>query len=120
MYYMFYLGRKGNFSKSGEAFPNPEGNYSKPGGRKSKCFSSANRDFSTGYRRFQIKKFLLAFSPAAGLRERARDAPTTRQSSTNSDLWKDIVRQNCCRLPPCDPAPLPGADCLARPFEPAR
>src|SRR5260370_37640491 len=48
-----------------EIFPNPEeGNprikerKSKPRGRKSKNFSSANLDFPMGYRRFQIKKIL--------------------------------------------------------------
>src|SRR5260370_28597070 len=59
-----------------EIFPNPEeGNprkkerKSKPRGRKSKNFSSANLDFPMGYRRFQIKKILgLSSSLSASVR----------------------------------------------------
>src|SRR5260370_4140994 len=82
-----------------EGNPRKKERKSKPRGRKSKNFSSANLDFPMGYRRFQIKKILgLSASLSASVRApghasyKRGSAPDHRsQDNTDFCLSKENV-----------------------------
>src|SRR5260370_41386657 len=93
------------FPSRRKAIQGKRGRKSKPDGRKSKNFPSANRDFSTGCGRFQEKIFFVLSpcrrrrleSPPRPSNGRGQRQTTDAQASADSDFPQEIVVDRNCR-----------------------